>query len=261
MSCTQTRCVSRAFFILSDSSILLLQKNPARIPETVTSSTELVPVPEPSYAREIRQPASLPPVSDAGSSELKLRLDGFQKSANGVTQIDSASTSNSKAHNTYESRRPQVEISPEKQKLASSLFGGSSKTERRPSSANHKVSKENIHASEKPQLEGLLDQTEVALTANHGAAGAAKTPDVMGLYADTSLSGLSSSVGDPLPTNRDEFNLASDLSNATRTAQSGVTQLNKGPNPKDSLEKDARVRQMGVTPTSQNPNLFKDLLG
>ncbi|KAH0981491.1 hypothetical protein GBA52_008668 [Prunus armeniaca] len=111
------------------------------------------------------------------------------------------------------------------------------------------------------QLEGLLDQTEVALTANHGAAGAAKTPDVMGLYADTSLSGLSSSVGDPLPTNRDEFNLASDLSNATRTAQSGVTQLNKGPNPKDSLEKDARVRQMGVTPTSQNPNLFKDLLG
>lgn len=111
------------------------------------------------------------------------------------------------------------------------------------------------------QLEGLLDQTEVALTANHGAAGAAKTPDIMGLCADASLSGLSSSVGDPLPTNRDEFNLASELSNATRTAQSGVTQLNKGPNPKDSLEKDALVRQMGVTPTSQNPNLFKDLLG
>ncbi|ONI21456.1 hypothetical protein PRUPE_2G066800 [Prunus persica] len=42
--------------------------------------TELVPVPEPSYAREIRQLASLPPVSDAGSLELKLRrLDGFQK--------------------------------------------------------------------------------------------------------------------------------------------------------------------------------------
>ncbi|XP_008231757.1 PREDICTED: AP-4 complex subunit epsilon [Prunus mume] len=297
---------------------------PSRIPPAaVASSTELVPVPEPSYAREIRQPASLPPVSDAGSSELKLRLDGVQrkwgrptysspalsisnssssssqKSANGVTQIDSVSTSNSKARDTYESRRPQVEISPEKQKLASSLFGGSSKTERRPSSANHKVSKANIHASEKPQvpkaaavhtevnhepapdlldlgdstsstastvdpfkqLEGLLDQTEVALTANHGAAGAAKTPDIMGLYADTSLSGLSSSVGDPLPTNRDELNLASELSNATRNAQSGVTQLNKGPNPKDSLEKDARVRQMGVTPTSQNPNLFKDLLG
>ncbi|ONI20484.1 hypothetical protein PRUPE_2G018400 [Prunus persica] len=284
---------------------------PSRIPPAaVASSTELVPVPEPSYAREIRQPASLPPVSDAGSSELELRLDGVQRKWGrptysspafewGLTQIDSVSTSNSKALDTYESRRPQVEISPEKQKLASSLFGGSSKIERRPSSANHKVSKANIHASEKPQvpkaaavhtevnhepapelldlgdstsstastvdpfkqLEGLLDQTEVALTANHGAAGAAKTPDIMGLYADTSLSGLSSSVGDPLPTNRDEFNLASELSNATRTAQSGVTQLNKGPNPKDSLEKDALVRQMGVTPTSQNPNLYKDLLG
>ncbi|CAL9004889.1 unnamed protein product, partial [Prunus brigantina] len=72
----------------------------------------------------------------------------------------------------------------------------------------------------------------------------------MGLYADTCLSGLSSSVGNPLPTNRDEFNLASELSNATRTAQSGVTQLNKGPNPKDSLEKDALVRQMVRIPTS-----------
>ncbi|KAH0981493.1 hypothetical protein GBA52_008670 [Prunus armeniaca] len=228
---------------------------PSRIPPAaVASSTELVPVPEPSYASEFCQPASLPPVADAGSPELKKwgrptysspalsisnsSSSSSQKSANGVTQIDSVSTLNSKARETYESRRPQVEISPEKQKLASSLFGGSSKTERRPSSANHKVSKANIHASEKPQvpkaaavhtevnhepapdfldlgdstsstastvdpfkqLEGLLDQTEVALTANHGAAGAAKTPDIMGLYADTSLSGLSSSVGDPLPT-------------------------------------------------------------
>ncbi|PQP99969.1 AP-4 complex subunit epsilon [Prunus yedoensis var. nudiflora] len=143
----------------------------------------------------------------------------------GHTQIDSVSTSNSKARDTYESRRPQVEISPEKQKLASSLLGDHQKP------TNHKVSKVNIHASEKPQvpkaaavhtevnhepapdlldlgdstsstastvdpfkqLEGLLDQTEVSLTANHGAAGAAKTPDTVGLYADTSLSGLSSS--------------------------------------------------------------------
>ncbi|CAB4268503.1 unnamed protein product [Prunus armeniaca] len=68
------------------------------------------------------------------------------------------------------------------------------------------------------QLEELLDQTE-ALTANHGAAGAAKTHDIIGLHADTSLSRLSSSV---LPTNRDEFNLASKLS---RTAQSGNGKL------------------------------------
>ncbi|TQE04464.1 hypothetical protein C1H46_009880 [Malus baccata] len=298
---------------------------PSRVPPAaVASSTELVPVPEPSYARETRQPASLPSVSDAGSSELKLRLDGVQKkwgrptysssaspstnsssstshkTTNGVTQVDSVGTSNSKARDTYDSRRPQVEISPEKQKLASSLFGGPSKTEKRPSSVNHKASKASTHTSEKSQapkaaavqtevnsepapdlldlgdstssssapaidpfkqLEGLLDQTDVASNVNHGTAGAAKTPDFMGLYADTPVSGLGSSVGDLLPTNRDEFNLTSELSNATRTAQGGVTQFNKGPNPKDALEKDSLVRQMGVTPTSPNPNLFRDLLG
>ncbi|KAI5343234.1 hypothetical protein L3X38_011110 [Prunus dulcis] len=159
-------------------------------------------VPETSYARGIRQPASLPPVSDAGSSELKLRLDGVQrkwgrptysspalsisnssssssqKSVNGVTQVDSASTSNSKACDTYESRRPQVEISQEKQKLASSLFGGSSETERRPSSASHKVSKLNIHASEKPQVpKAAAVHTEV----NHEPA-----PDLLNLGDSTS---------------------------------------------------------------------------
>lgn len=176
---------------------------PSRIsPAAVASSTELVPVPEPSYAREIRQPASSPPVSDAGSSEPKLRLDGVeikwgrptysspasnssssssQKSANGVAQIDSVSTSNSKARDTYESRRPQVEISPEKQKLASSLFGGSSKTERRPSSANHKVSKANIHASEKPQVpKAAAVHTEV----NHEPA-----PDLLDLGGSASRFG------------------------------------------------------------------------
>lgn len=136
---------------------------PSRVPPAaVASSTELVPVPEPYYARETHQAASLPSVSDAGSSELKLRLDGVQKkwgrptysssasltstssshkTTNGVTQVDGVSTSNSKGRDTYDSRKPSVEISPEKQKLASSLFGGSSRTEKRASSGNHKVSK------------------------------------------------------------------------------------------------------------------------
>ncbi|KAL6180865.1 hypothetical protein ACLB2K_047524 [Fragaria x ananassa] len=291
---------------------------PSRVPPAaVASSTELVPVPEPYYARETHQAASLPSVSEAGSSELKLRLDGVQKkwgrptysssasststssshkTTNGVTQVDGVSTSNSKGRDTYDSRKPSVEISPEKQKLASSLFGGSSRTEKRASSGNHKVSKaaekshvgkaagahsdvvvEKINREPTPdlldfsdsavtstapsvdpfqQLEGLLDQTEATSTMNNGAAGASRTPEIMGLYADSAVSGLSSSAA-----NRDEFNLASELSNAARTSQVGVSQLNKGPNPKDSLEKDALVRQMGVNPTSQNPNLFKDLLG
>ncbi|PRQ19265.1 putative clathrin/coatomer adaptor, adaptin-like protein [Rosa chinensis] len=296
---------------------------PSRVPPAaVASSTELVPVPEPSYARETHQSASLPSVSDAGSSELKLRLDGVQKkwgrptysssasststssshkTTNGITQVDGVSTSNSKARDTYDLRKPSVEISPEKQKLASSLFGGPSRTEKRPSSGNHKVSKateksqvskaagahtdaavEKTNHEPTPdlldfsdstvtgtapsidpfqQLEGLLDQTEATSTVNNGPAGASKTPEIMGLYADTPVSGLSSSVGNPVLTNRDDFNLASELSNATRTSQVGVSQSNRGPNPKDSLEKDALVRQMGVTPTSQNPNLFRDLLG
>lgn len=296
---------------------------PSRVPPAaVASSTELVPVPEPSYAREIHQAASLPSVSDAGSSELKLRLDGVQKkwgrptysssasstsnssshkTTNGITQVDGVSTSNSKARDTYDSRKPSVEISEEKQKLASSLFGGSSKTEKRSSSANHKVSKASTAAEKShvwkaagshtdaavektnheptpdlldlgdstvtstapsidpfQQLEGLLDRTEATSTVKNGPAGDSKTPEIMGLYADTPLN---TSVGNPLLINKDDFNLASELSNATRTSQGGVSQSNKGPNPKDSLEKDALVRQMGVTPTSQNPNLFSDLLG
>ncbi|ONI21470.1 hypothetical protein PRUPE_2G068200 [Prunus persica] len=133
-------------------------------PAAVASSTELVPVPEPSYAREIRQqPASLPPMSDAGLSELKLRLDcvqrkwalsisnssscSSQKSANGVTQIDSMSTSNPKARDSYESRRPQV-------------------------------SKANIHASEKTQVpKAAIVHTEV----NHEPA-----PDLLDLGDSTS---------------------------------------------------------------------------
>jgi AP-4 complex subunit epsilon-1 len=57
------------------------------------------------------------------------------------------------------------------------------------------------------------------------------------------------------------------LSNASsNTVHGGATaanpsQISKGPNVKDALEKDALVRQMGVTPSGQNPNLFKDLFG
>ncbi|KAG6778420.1 hypothetical protein POTOM_018284 [Populus tomentosa] len=298
-------------------------------PMSVASSTELVPVPEPSYYRETPQTASVPSSSDTGPSGLKLRLDGVQKkwgrptysssststsnssslkAVNGVTQVDGASTGNSKTHETsYDSRRPQVEISEEKQKLAASLFGGSSKTERR-SSTGHKVAKASGHAAEKlhtpkstgissadnavekpnlvqpppdlldlgepivtssapsvdpfRQLEGLLDSTQVP-----GTLGGIKAPDFMALYAETPASGQSAGVSHPLSLIRDEINLVPGLSNASgNTVHGGATatnpsQISKGPNIKDALEKDALVRQMGVTPSGQNPNLFKDLFG
>ena len=145
---------------------------PSRAPPvSLASSTELVPVPEPSYAREIHQTALVPSVTDAGPSELKLRLDGVQKkwgkptysspapstsssssqkNVNGVTQPDGAGNPSSKTRNTsYDSRRSQVEISPEKQKLAASLFGGPSKPEKRPASTGHKVSKTGSQAGDK----------------------------------------------------------------------------------------------------------------
>ncbi|KAG6684273.1 hypothetical protein I3842_12G054100 [Carya illinoinensis] len=304
---------------------------PSRIhTASLEPSTELVPASEPAYPRDTHQVATVPSVSDAGSSELKLRLDGVQRkwgrpaysssapspssstsqnTVNGVTQIDAAGSVISKAHKTNDSRKPRVEISPEKQKLAASLFGGSSQTEKRSTSASHKVTKAVSHAAGKSQapksavvsnqvtvektihqpppdlldlgepavpsttpsvdpfkqLEGLLDPTQVSSTANHGAVGAAtESPDIIALYGKTPASGHSSSAAISLPTNGDGVNFTAGLLDATlSTAHAGTTlptQSIKGLNAKDSLEKDALVRQMGVTPSSQNPNLFRDLL-
>ncbi|KAG6635885.1 hypothetical protein CIPAW_11G074100 [Carya illinoinensis] len=293
-------------------------------------STELVPVSEPSYSRDTHQVETAASISDMGSSELKLRLDGVQKkwgrpvysssspstsnsttpnTVNGVTQVDGAVNVNSKTRSTRDSRKPQVEISPEKQKLAASLFGGSSQIDKRATSANHKVTKAGIHAPEKAQapkaavvsnqvtvektnhqpspdlldlgeptvasttpsvdpfkqLEGLLDPTQISVTANHGAVGTTESPDIIGLYGNASASGQSSSSEISLTTNRDDVNFTVGLVDATvSTAHAGTTlptQFPKGLNPRDSLEKDALVRHMGVTPSSQNPNLFRDLLG
>ncbi|TYJ23061.1 hypothetical protein E1A91_A08G165600v1 [Gossypium mustelinum] len=290
----------------------------ARIPPASLASTELVPVPEPVYPRESYQTTTVPSVSsDAASTELKLRLDGVQKkwgrqthfpststsnstsqkTVNGITQVDGSNTANSRTRETYDSRK-QVEISPEKQKLAASLFGGPSKTEKK-SATGHKSSKPSSHmvkshapkssmevASEKTSpvqqppdlldfgeptvkstapsldpfkdLEGLLEPTtQVSSAVNHSSTAAVtKSPDIMGLYTET-----------PAGAHHKDSDILSGLSNSPMTNMVGgtttmqVAQSSKSPNLKDSLEKDALVRQMGVTPSSQNPNLFKDLLG
>ena len=69
------------------------------------------------------------------------------KPTSGATLVDGATTVNSKVHDTYDSRKTQVEITPEKQKLAASLFGGSTKPEKR-SSTSHKVSKSSASAAD-----------------------------------------------------------------------------------------------------------------
>ncbi|KAE8693172.1 Decapping 5-like, putative isoform 1 [Hibiscus syriacus] len=258
------------------------------IPQALLPSTEIVPVPEPMFPRETYQ---TPILSNpyAGPTELKLRLDG--KMVNGAAQVERASTVNS-TRETYASRKPQVEISHEKQKLAASLFGGSSKPEKG-AATGHKVSKASSHAVEKShvpkssneiasenttpaqpppdlldmgqptdtstapsldpfkQLEGLLNTTQVASVAN-GATAASRTPDVMASYADTPIS----------IHNKDDADLLSGLSNPSMTNMPGATakpQLTrnsgKGPDPKDSLEKDALVRQMGCESIESEPKL------
>ncbi|KAI3468507.1 hypothetical protein Pfo_025170 [Paulownia fortunei] len=287
---------------------------PPNIPP-VASSTELVPVPELSYIADILQPAtSVPSASDAGPSELKLRLDGVQrkwgrptyssptpstsstdtvKIQNEATQRDSVGNSNSKIRDvSYDSRKKQVEISPERQKLAASLFGGASKSEGRQPSSSQKISKPQNHISDKSraaksaasdaaavktsqpppdlldlgepsiasgapsidpfkQLEGLLDLTQDTTPVSAGGVGETEASDFMSLFADMSLSSVANPVSDVI--NRNGL--------GGSTVEHSIQQLNKGPNLKEALEKDALVRQMGVTPSSQNPNLFKDLLG
>lgn len=301
-------------------------------PVSLASSTELVPVPQSSYGEVYETVVSKPSASDSGSSEVKLRLDGVQrkwgkpsysaapstsdssvvKTQSGATQRDVSSFS-SKAPVSNDSRKQQqVEIDPEKQRLAASLFGGASKSERRHSSAaSHKASKPNSRAADKPhmdksapsdsgavktrpqppppdlldlgeptsssappaldpfkQLEGLLDLSQGSSAQGSDGVSSTKMADFMSLYGDVTSSGQSEGVTNPPSTGTGNTNLIFGFSDASdRNGHGGnttpqlATQNSKGPNPRDAIEKDALVRQMGVTPSTQNPNLFSDLLG
>lgn len=280
-------------------------------------STELVSVPEPSYTREIQQAVSLRPSADAGSNEIKLRLDGVQKKwgrpnyssqpstsnsssqnvTNGASQHDGAGTVSSKSRDSsYNYKKQQVEVDPEKQKLAASLFGGVSKAEKRPSSTSHKSTKASSHVEKSQetksvaetaplppppdlldlgepdnmgssssvidpftQLEGLLEPGPGASSANNSSSvGSTKESDLLSLYGDIPMS-TQSEFADNL--SKDD-NLIFESSNvADKNGHTQQSQGSKGPNLKVALQKDALVRQMGVTPTTQNPNLFKDLFG
>lgn len=258
-------------------------------------STELVPVPEPSYYSESHQPISTSLVAERESSEIKLRLDGVKQkwgrpsyqstpsassttlqAANGTTlhSDGGVGSSSSKPRSSYEPKKP--EIDPEKQRLAASLFGGSSssRSDKKSSSSGHKpakgpvskpatVPKENSAPVQPPpdlldlgeptattvstmdpftELEGLMDSS----SQDGGST------DVMGLY----------SGGAPVTTTTSVDSLLSELADSSKgNSRTYQSQTSKGPNTKEALEKDALVRQMGVNPTSQNPTLFKDLLG
>lgn len=285
---------------------------PSRVPQVSQAfSNEFVPVHEPSHHPEVCEVvASKASVSDSGSSEIKLRLDGVQrkwgrptysavtpsisdseniKTQNGATQSDGMSSMNSKAReSSYDSRRKEVEIDPEKKKLAASLFGSTSTSERRrPSShrsLNHAADKSHMDknatsdtgagktAPQPPpdlldlgdlpsnsaplvdpfkQLEGLLDLNQGPSAPVSGGPGFTKAPDVVNVP----------SAGPGNANLLSGFSNASDGSGHQASTIPQSTPFSKGPNPRDALEKDALVRQMGVMPSTENPNLLKDLLG
>lgn len=273
-------------------------------PVVPTNITDIVPVTatvsEPSYQPSVQPTWPLVPVSGAGSgsgsgsTELKLRLDGVQKKWGKPTYSSgpSSSTSNFESQRTTvngatqpdtviskprELRQSSVEVSEEKQKLAASLFGGTtSRSERKQSgsaAAHTKPSRTTatvtLNKTVQPpppdlldlgepvgdtssysstadpfkQLEGLLDLSQDVKAPAAGSNGS----DLMSLYSDTVTNG--------------NQNLNLNLNNGSASASKKPASLTKGPSLKDALDKDALVRQMGVNPTSQNPNLFSDLLG
>uniref|UniRef100_A0A0E0CC44 AP-4 complex subunit epsilon n=1 Tax=Oryza meridionalis TaxID=40149 RepID=A0A0E0CC44_9ORYZ len=277
---------------------------PAASQASISPTTDLVPVPEPSYYKEDHQMSRSQPSGDSLSGEfgLKLRLDGVQKKwgrpAYSSSSTPSSSTSSQQATNggissevggstssqaresTHGSKRQQAtEVSAEKQRLAASLFGKadrkaqagrktakeSSSTEKvATANATQQPAKEQVIPSAPPpdlldlgepvsssppladpftQLEGLLGPASASpVVSETPASSTSKTPDLMSIFSDDVQTGVTSGSTEP-------------------SLGVNVVAAKKGPSLQDALQKDAAARQVGVTPTGNNPILFKDLLG
>ncbi|MQL77399.1 hypothetical protein Taro_009807 [Colocasia esculenta] len=219
-----------------------------------------------------------------------------QKTVNGTTNVNGTTTVNSQMRDVSYDPRKQVEVSAEKQRLAASLFGMSSSRKEQQPPSSHKIAKgSHVNASKAPasskaaasseqpaeqtrpsppppdlldlgepasgntsvvdpfqQLEGLLGPA----TQSSSAAAGSVAPDLMALYTDVPMAMTDVGSG---AVNPDAH--TSNKSSLGGAAATSTVPVKKGPNPQDSLEKDALARQLGVTPSGQNPNLFKDLLG
>jgi len=219
-----------------------------------------------------------------------------QQATNGGSHSDGGGSTSSQAReSSYGSKRQQgTEISAEKQRLAASLFGSAAAKADRKAQASRKASKESASAekatassaapqpikeqvipaapapdlldlgdepvSSAPpsadpfsQLEGLLGPASATPVVSGAlATSTSKAPDLLSIFSDDVPTGATSGSTDPA---LGDVNLMSSLKGATAAA------AKKGPSLQDALQKDATARQVGVTPTGNNPNLFKDLLG
>nr|CAB3479229.1 unnamed protein product [Digitaria exilis] len=219
-----------------------------------------------------------------------------QQATNGGSHSDGGGSTSSQAReSSYGSKRQQgTEISEEKQRLAASLFGSVAAKADRKAQASRKTVKESASAekatassvapqpikeqvipvapppdlldlgdepvSSSPpsadpfsQLEGLLGPASTTpVVSGTPATSTSKAPDLMSIFSDDVPAGPTSGSIDPTLA---DVNLMGSHKGATAAA------AKKGPSLQDALQKDATARQVGVTPTGNNPNLFKDLLG
>ncbi|KAL4565180.1 hypothetical protein LXL04_029265 [Taraxacum kok-saghyz] len=247
------------------------------VPPPTTFPTDLIPVslPEPTYHHQPVQPtrSSAPVPEPPTSTELRLRLDGVQKKWGKPAYSSSSATSSSSTSNfdsgktavngptTQPDVRPRetkhVEVSEEKQKLAASLFGGTTSSTSRSEKKQQPVaaSKRPATTAPPPPPPDLLDLGSETTGSTYSSV--VDPFKQLESLLDMSQDGTTNGHNQNLVLNeKDGFNPANGSPNpGTKTAT-----LTKGPSLKDALDKDALVRQMGVNPTSQNPNLFSDLM-
>jgi AP-4 complex subunit epsilon-1 len=269
------------------------------VPSVPTITTDLVPVSEATYTtREEQQNPKVQTLADQISAEIgvRLRLDGVQKkwgrqtySSPSAPSISSSSTqkpsngmvtSDTIRENTLDSRKQQIpEVSAEKQKLAASLFGkktAGKKTQagtRRPvkesqpavATSAPEPPKENkvIVPAEPPP--DLLDLGEASETAAPTIDPFKQLEGLLGPGTGSDVASVPGPSVSALATT-DLISMLTDMPPAidTKSSDKGVissTISKKGPNVKDALQKDATARQVGVTLSGNNPNLFKDLFG
>eukprot|EP00249_Psilotum_nudum_P022263 c28444_g1_i1 orf=707-3676(+) len=290
-----------------------------------------------------------PPEVDLNPDTARLRLDGVQKkwgrqtysastppvSREKPTNSHTSSDTGRLDGNTWESSyEPQfvdknkhvLEVSPEKQKLAASLFGGASskadvsgrgatKANKPPlqkghstTSAQSNIDKKNEIAQDvqgqtfsrsKPsppdlldlseevppvllprdpfkELEGLLEVPAALVPPSVGITDKKETIDLMSLYEaanpasshEASISSANSVVdmtlrGETVKSGITDLTAINRLSSDSlgSTAKTSLLLAKKGPSPEGALQRDAISRQVGVTPTGPNPDLFHDLLG
>ncbi|PWZ30268.1 AP-4 complex subunit epsilon [Zea mays] len=218
-----------------------------------------------------------------------------QPTPNGASHSDGGGSSSQPRESSYGSKRQQgTEVSAEKQRLAASLFGSAAAKADRKAQASRKTAKDSpstekvattnvtaqpvkeqvIPAAPPPdlldlgdepvsssppsadpfsQLEGLLGPASAApVLSGTPATSTSKAPGLLSIFSDDVPTGVTSVSTDPT--------LGDVNSMGSRKGAAAVASM-KGPSLQDALQKDAAARQVGVTPTVNNPNLFKDLLG